>query len=311
MPLIRYSVSDAMWNENTNLIIAIKDHILKLYGPSSGNAFFREDGLSQIPIINSQWCQWVRHEHDELTLWFKPRIRRDPAGFISQEPIGPPAIVPLVKSICWNAAVYIYLFKKPIGTDSVRKAVKQTLINSSCPDKMIDVVAEAANLLCHTLLDAVSDPEGYINKCALQLLQGDLQEKMGRRNCVNKSLRRQICNRLIVEGIATKNTRMEQQNMIRRIVLSEHRLKLSAVRAIERMLSSDPKLLKLNGGVSLLLPYTKEEISAIRKCFSTKAKTFNIEDRIALIKDKINRRIPLTSAERKFKCKHKHLFRCR
>jgi len=85
-----------MWNEKTNLIIAIKDHILKLYGPSSGNAFFREDGLSQIPIINSQWCQWVRHEHDELTLWFKPRIRRDPAGFISQEPIGPPAIVPLV-----------------------------------------------------------------------------------------------------------------------------------------------------------------------------------------------------------------------
>lgn len=308
MPLVRYSVSDEMWNNEVNTFTDITNRILKVHGQYKGTALFSDDGLPQIPITNKQWCQWIHYEHDEQTFWFRPRTKITPLGYLAKYTFGPPTSVTVAKAICWNAAVYIHTFKKPIGTDSVRKAMKQALLDSSCPDKLFDVIAECANRLCHVLLDAVSSETGEINRGALYLLQNDLQERLKRRNCVNKSLRRNICERLVVEGIAAKKTRTEQQNMIRRAVIAEPRLKKEAVRAIERMLSSDPKLLKLNAGVSLLLPYTKREISDIRKCYSVKAEKFKIYDRVELIKDKLRRHVPLTSAERVFKCRHKKLF---
>lgn len=310
MPLIRFNVTEDMWYKTIDKMATITNRILKLYGPSTGKALFSEDGLPQIPITNKQWCQWVHYEHDEKTFWFRPLHRISLSGFYTKETYGPDTAISVAKSICWNAAVYIHTLKKPIGTESVRKAMKQSLIlDSSCPDKLIDVVIESANRLCHVLLNAVSSEEGEINRCALYFLQEDLQARLGPRNCVNKSLRRHICNRLIVEGIATKKTRTEQQNMIRRAIISESRLKYNAVRAIERMLTSDPVLLNLNHGASILLPYTKKELKAILHDTHMAGVMQNNMLRAQEIKCKMKAKIPLTGAERKFKSKNKHLFR--
>lgn len=308
MPLIRYSVSDAMWNKTINTFNTITNRILTIHEQYNGKAQVSDDGLSQIPITNKQWCQWIHYEHDEKTFWFRPRTKITQLGYLAKYTFGPPTAVSVAKSICWNAAVYIHTFKKPIGTDSVRKAMKQALLDSSCPDKLFDVIAECAHRLCIALLNSVSSETGEINRGALYLLQVDLKERLGPQNCVNRSLRRQICNRLIVEGIATKKTRTEQQNMIRRAILSESRLKYNAVRAIERMLTSDPKILRMNDGVSLLLPYTNKERKEILQDTHKTGVQQNNHLRALEIKQKIKNCIPLTGAERVFKSHHKDLF---
>lgn len=309
MILKRENITGREWNSVLKEIRKLTERVSQIYGDSFGNPLMSDDGLYQIPITNKEWASWVGYEHEEQTLWFKPIFRKHPSGFLTKCPYGPPSLQALAKSIIWNTALYIHFFNKPVANRAIHRAVWQSLQDSSCPMDLRESVMETTAGLCIAILSSVSDAKGTINRCAIQLLKDDLDTKLGSRTCTNRNLRRNLCHQLIIQGIATLKTRTLQQNMLRTAVKGENRLKGSAVKSIERMLTTDEKLLKLNYGVSILLPYTPKEISKLRSSSRSLAEKDHIADRVNTIKEKIHNCMTLAGADRKFKSKYKDLFR--
>lgn len=308
MKLTRENITAREWSSILKTIAKLAKNIESTYGKSFGKPLIARRGLSQIPITNSDWAAWVGYEHEEQTLWFKQILRRSPSGYLVKCLYGPPSLLALAKSVVWNAAMYIHFLQKPLSERAMYKAILQSLQDSSCPEQQRQQVADATATLCTAILASVSDSNGKINRCAIQLLKDDLDTRLGPRTCTNRNLRRNLCKQLLIRGIATLNSRTMQQNMLREAVKNEPRLKGSAVRSIERMLILDKRLIEINDGVTILLPYTTEEISKIHADTKLKSNRLSTENRVLAIKEKIRNCETLSGADRKFKSKHKRLF---
>ena len=280
------------------------------YADCMGKPYTSMDGLFQIPLINKEWAKWVGYEHDEQTLWFKPIVKKSRNGFLVRGIYGPKSAVALVRALTWNAALYIHFLKKPIAHDAIIRATRSSIVDwSSCPVDLVPDVIKNIETLCIKILSAVSTDKGEINRASLQFLKNDIgEELLGRRTCVNHALRKNICNQLIVNGIATMKTRLEQQVLIRNTLKNVDALKSSAVRAIERMLTIDKTVLKMTGGLSILLPYTKEEKTSIYKKNRMDKVKVDVNDRFLEICEKLANGEKLNATERKFKSRHKEMF---
>ena len=117
-----------------------------------------------------------------------------------------------------------------------------------------------------------------------------------------------ICMKLIEDGFLELDTRIQQRNRIIRFLRSAGEYAPSHVRAIERMLTLDKRLLNMNGGVSILLPYTDEDKKDIYMSDRARITQGATKERAQALLEKIRSKVPLTSAERKFKSRHKELF---
>jgi hypothetical protein len=307
--LKRINVTWETWDDISLLLdVLIKDTI-KSYGNSTGTLPIAEDGLAQVPITNKEWASWVGYEHEEQTLWFSHALHKSPSGFLVKQYYGAKSIIPLTKAVVWNAGLYIHFTGGKLAPRSIRNAILQSLqYDSSCPDVLWESVAGLSEKLCKTILAIVCDADGHINRCGLQILKDNLDAPLGPRNCTNRALRRNACLQLIAMGLGTLGTRIRQNNCIVRFLKGMPNLKGSAIKAIERLLLTDKELLRMNGGVSLLLPYTEKEKHLIYTDVQRLRRKSSVETRIARIKEKVSMGQALTDAERKFKHRHKEMF---
>lgn len=308
MELRRINITAQEWQKLIDRVNKLSESNRKDFEDSRNNTYIRTDGLAQVPITNKEWAKWVGYEHDEQTLWFRPRVSKTPSGFLIQKPISYVSALALARSVTWNAALYIHLLNKPLAPKAIYGALAQSLKVSNCPSDMLSTVLKALEELCLSTLDALSDSDGSINRCSIQILKNELSGKLGRRNCSNRTLRKAICMKLLVNGIASLKTRREQQVMLLAELKKTPKLKGLAVHSIERALRLDPTILNATDGICVLLPYTEEELSEIRSSASTQGLTHDIAQRASDIINKIKAGKALSSAERKFKCLHKDLF---
>ena len=284
---------------------------MESYGESLGTIDYSEKGLAQIPITNKEWAAWVGYEHDEQTLWFYPSVKLNLDGTPIRQKYGYRQVVPLAKSVIWNAALYLHYLQKPLHPRAILNAITQSLCkDSNCqPPEFIDPLAARMAKLCSTVLSVVCNVSGHINRCGLQILKEDLDTNYKGRTCTNRALRRKVCMQLVAQGIGGLETRVQQHNRILQALKAYPALKGSAVRAIERMLTLDKQLLEMNDGVALLLPYTQEERKGLcdnSHAEDTKAKTLQ---RVQALKDKLATGVKLSVAERMFKSRHRELFK--
>ena len=307
--LKRTDITRESWLNQIAYLKRLINNTEESYADCMGKPYESMDGLFQIPLTNKEWAKWVGYEHDEQTLWFKPIMKKSKNGFLVRGIYGPKSAVALVRALTWNASLYIHYLNKPIAHDAVIRAAKNSMEWSSCPVDLVPDVIKTIEELCIKIISAVSKDNGEINRASLQFLKTDIGEKLlGRRTCVNHALRKNICNQLIVNGIATMRTRLEQQILIRNTLKNVDALKSSAVRAIERMLTMDKNVLKMTGGLSILLPYTKEEKTLIYKKNRTDKTKTDTNDRVMEIYEKLANGEKLNATERKFKSRHKELF---
>lgn len=309
--LKRFNVTAESWQHALSLISTILDYNTKTYGESMMAIDYSEDGLPQIPITNKDWATWVGYEHDEQTLWFYPSVEVRSDKTVVRKKYGYKQVIPLAKSVIWNAALYLHFLQKPLHPRAIVKAVTQSLYkDSNCqPQEFITPLAALIAKLCATVLSIVCNDSGHINRCGLQILKDDLDTEYKGKTCTNKALRRRVCMQLVARGIGGLGTRTQQHNCILQALKAYPSLKGSAVRAIERMLTLDKKLLAMNDGVAILLPYTLEErkmLCANSYAMSTKDRTLQ---RVRILRDKLSRGVLLSAAERKFKYRHKELFK--
>lgn len=309
--LTRVNVTAESWQDALSLISVILDYVTKSYDTSTGIIDYSDEGLSQIPITNKEWALWVGYEHDEQTLWFYPSVKRHPDGTLSRQKYGYKQAIPLAKSVIWNAALYLHFIQKPLHPRAIIKAITQSLWrDSNCePQEVIAPLASLMARLCSAVLSVVCNNSGHINRCGLQILKEELDTEYKGRTCTNKMLRRRVCMQLVAQGIGGLETRTQQRNCILQVLKAYPSLKGSAVRAIERMLTLDKKLLELNNGVAILLPYTFEERKGLcSNSYATNTKNKALQ-RVQDIKDKLFNGGALTAAERVFKSRHKELFK--
>lgn len=307
--LIRENVTLNCWEQVLAKFCYLAEENRKSFPMSAGNTYTRKDGLPQIPITNKEWASWVQFEHDERVLWFHPHIRMDMrTHLLTKVPFGHTTAFALVKAVVWNAALYINMMCQPIAPDSVRKALHQAMLDSNCPKEILEEALDNMTCLCFSVLDAISDKSGEINRISLKILKEELSDRLKKRTCSNRALRRKVCKWLIAQGIATLPTRTEQQKMLVDTLKSVPQLKGVALHAIERMLKQDRQILEYTDGISILLNYTPDEISNIRKAASTQKDVHSVYDRAEDIRKKIRNRIRLTHAERMFKTRHVELF---
>lgn len=305
MPLIRYNFMEKTWSKHIDYINAIANNNRKVFKDSKGVVLIKEGGLYQIPTTNKEWATWVKYEHEARVLWFRPHIKKSLSGFLERAPIGPSTTKALACSIIWNAALYIHCMKKPIAPEAIRRALLQGMQETNCPPELFNDSVDALEQMCLSVLEAISDNCGNINRCAIGILEDELQDSLRRRTCTNRFLRRTVCMRLITNGIATLKSRTLQRKMMLDELKNVHELKAGAFKAIERMLLRDDRILRFTEGVSILLPYTREEDSK-RKSNARKRITMDhVMERNYKIACKITEGKKLTAAERKYKSLHK------
>lgn len=294
------------WDSALSDIRKLIDYVHDTFGESFGKVPYSDDGLSQVPITNKDWARWVGYEHDEQTLWFHRIVQKQPDGTCVKKYYNEKAAWFLARSVTWNAAMYIHFILHP---RAMYKALLQSLAcDSTCPTDIAELVASQLSHLCYGVLSIVCDENGAINRCGVQLLKDNLDTKLRRRACTNKALRRNICMQLVAQGIGGLETRIQQRNRIIQVLKGYPELKGSAVHAIERMLTLDKRLLKMNCGVSILLPYTDADKRIVHDNALAQERKANALVRAQALLEKIRSKVPLTSAERKFKSRHKELF---
>lgn len=307
--LKRINVTLESWQQSLDIVRQLIDYVSATFGESDGNILYSEDGLPQVPVTNKQWASWIGYEHDEQTLWFRPIVKRQLNGFLARQPYGAKALLQLARSVVWNTALYIHFLRNPLHPRAMYRAVAQSLVqDSTCPQELIEPLASQISRLCYRILVAISDSDGDINRCGVQLLKDNLDTTLRGRSCTNKALRRSVCLQLVAQGIGGLETRIQQRNRILRVLKGYPALKGSAVRSIERMLTVDKELLGMNGGVAILLPYTDADKKNIYSTVQTQRRLDTVQKRVQAICEKLRAGEKLTAAERTFNSRHKDLF---
>lgn len=307
--LKRINVTLESWQGSLSIINQLKDYVSETFGETEGVVPYSDDGLSQVPVTNKQWAKWVGYEHDEQTLWFRPAVKRQLNGFFVRQPYGAKTVLHLARSVVWNATLYIHFLRKPLHPRAMFKAFVQSLMrDSTCPQDLVEPLASQLSRICYRVIAVICDGNGRINRCGIQFLKDNLDTTLHKRSCTNRTLRRNVCLQLVAQGIGGLETRIQQRNRIIRVLNGYPALKGSAVRSIERMLTKDGELLKMNGGVAILLPYAKSELKVLRNNTPNDSKRGSALERVKYLQEKIARGEKLTAAERTFKSRHKDLF---
>jgi len=310
MALSRHNVTRDTWEE---AICRIEAMARTEYAGMEGedpSGLFSSSGLPRIPTTNMEWSRMVGYEHEGRTLWFRIAVKKGASGSMFRARFGPISLRHLSRVITWNAAMAIHTSGLRLHPNAARLTAMHMLKEwSTCPVDLLDRASDAVESMCHGALMSVSTVQDRsINRMGMRLLEDSLGNSLGRRTCTNRALRRAVCMRLVARGIGGLGSRMEQRGMLRRELSQEGALKPSALRAIERMLSSDRALLAMNNGEPILIPYTGRERRELQEGMQADAAMQGNLERAARIQARMASGRALTGADRVFRCKHRELF---
>lgn len=269
-------------------------------------------GIAMSPCSTQLWARDVGKEHDECTCYFRHWFRKVD-GKLEAMRFSHLALMKLVRACVWQALLYEYVTGKLCGRHAVRLRVEDELEHySNCSGekliKRIGMLAQDMFNLVKCNLNAIDKP---LNSISLGMAERMVihMEKLDYRNSrkgwSNRNFRRAIIQRLIDSGLWDIPTRTEQEAFIGTFISQYDNLKVGAAKSIMRSLHN---VFDSETGECIMKRFTKEEMSAIRSEAMQKCTAEHVAQRVSEIQAKMASGERLSGAERKFKCKNKHLF---
>lgn len=294
----------------------------KLFKEDIPADIFKPGGVDHIPLTASAWrrvAKGIELEPCVKARWF-PIYKRNESGGWDKQDINPGNVAHLMESIVWTSTLIVHYLRRELSAESIRKTVeamflygddtysKLPLTNSH---RLIDTIVE----YCENLLKyLIVRPDGTVSGASLAELEKMIGNGLkGTRWCLLTE-REMLARSLIRNGIQNLKTRTEQEIMIRRAIRNAFvSFNSNVYRAIVGYLDrQDSPLIRESNGEVYLKSYTEEEIHNRKSNAANKRYKGSVVQRnrkyVETIKNKILKRIALTSTERAWKSRHTSLF---
>lgn len=283
---------------------------------------FKPGGVDHIPLTASAWrriAKGIELEPNVKARWFPIYKRNDQGGWDKQD-INPGYVAHLMESIVWTSTLIVHYLRRDLGAESIRKTVEAMFIYgddtySKLPLENSHRLVEAIVEYCENLLKyLIVRPDGTVSGASLAELEKMIGNGLkGTRWCLLTE-REMLARSLVRNGIQNLKTRTEQEMMIRRAIRNAFvSFNSSVYRAIVGYLDrQDSPLIRESNGEVYLKSYTEEEIHNRKSNAANKRYKGSVVQRnrkyVETIKNKILKRIALTSTERAWKSRHISLF---
>ena len=302
-------VSEELWNETLEKLQDRFQQLQKILKCDSWHCY--GDGVEKAPCSTELWRQYIKIEHDEHTCYFRHWFKKID-GKPTPTPFSHLALMPLVRSCIWQTLLAEFLTDRLAGKDAVRLRVEDELEHYSNL-KSTDIRHKLGSLaqdwfgLIKNHLNATDRPlnrAGLSGASKLVVELHGLDYRSKRKGWSNRNLRKELARNLAESGIADLPTRSEQEAFVFNFLSTDDNLKQSAPKAVLKLLANYFD----EDGVCVLKPWSKSELSEIRREAREKGCLERLLARQSEIAAKIERGEKLTPAERLFKHHHKELF---
>lgn len=244
---------------------------------------YSDDGIDYIPFTNKQWIQLTGKETPPHTglRWLKQgQVFKDKKGYVHQSLIkGYSAISGrIVWAMTRNTLICSKLANIPIHLSAVNNTIHYYLQKfTDCPLDLLNRVTDTLAFVTKINIDTFSD-------CTLDGLKTiNKKERMGQ-GATDYTARENLRQMLIKRGIGRLQTRQQQEKLIDSV------LSLDTFSHLKQ--ETKTSILKWLWARNLL-----------------KSSHLSKTDRVSEIMWKQANKVALTTAERKFKCKFKELFK--
>ena len=273
---------------------------------------YDNEGIAMSPCSTQLWARDVGKEHDECTCYFRHWFRKVD-GKLEAMRFSHLALMKLVRACVWQALLYEYVTGKLCGRHAVRLRVEDELEHhSNCSgEKLIKRIGMLAQDMFNLVKCNLNAIDRALNSVGLGMAERmlinfkGLDYRNARKGWSNRNFRRTIVQRLVDSGLWDIPTRTEQEAFIGTFISQYDSLKVGAAKDIMRALRN---VFDSETGECIMKTLTKEELSAIRSEAKLKSTAEQVMSRVAEIQAKIEQKVTLTGAERKFKSKNKHMF---
>lgn len=283
---------------------------------------FKPGGVDHIPLTASAWrriANGIELEPSVKARWF-PIYKRNESGGWTKQDINPGNVAHLMESIVWTSTLIVHYLRRDLNTNIIRKTVEAMFLYgddtySKLPlensHRLVDAIVE----YCENLLKyLIVRPDGTVSGASLAELGRMIGDGLqGTRWCL-RTEREMLAHSLVRNGIQNLKTRTEQDTMIRRAIRNAFvSFNSNVYRAILGYLErQDSPLIRESNGEVYLKSYTEEEIHNQKSDAANKRYKGSVVQRnrkyVETIKNKILKRIALTSTERAWKSRHASLF---
>lgn len=308
---LTYCVSEELWIKSVQKLEERISNLSKLLR-FCGTDVKHGDGVKSAPCTSELWREQIGVEHDEYTCYFRHWFRK-----IDDKPVlcrfSHNALMPLVRSCVWQTLLAEFITGKLAGRDAVRTRVENELehysnLKSSELRQKCGMLAQDFFGLVKNHLNSKDKPLnraglGGAEKMVINLPGMDYRN--ARKGWSNRNLRRTLVQRIVDSGIGDLPTRKEQEAFVWKWLSVYGELKQTAPKAIMKALLS---YYDGETGELLIKPWSKEELSEIRREARSKGCVNRLLERAASISEKMSKGEKLTNAEKFFKFHHKELF---
>ena len=304
-------ISNELWNE---AVYKLEQRVLNFEKTfrCGKQVSHNENGIRMSPCTAQLWRRDVGMEHDEYTCYFRHWFKKVD-GKLQVCKFSHLALMPLVRSCVWQGLLYEFITGTLCGREAVRLRVEDELEHYS--NLTSSQIRQSAGMLAQDFFNLVKNHLGAAHTPLTRAGLGaaekivvslpGLDYRNSRKGWSNRKLRREIAQQIIDAGVASLPTRKEQEAFVWKWLGQNSNLKQSAPSAILKLLCN---YYNLETGEVAIKPWSKEELSEIRKEARERGTAEKVMSRAAAILDKIQKGEKLTAAERKFKCVHKDLF---
>lgn len=303
-------VSEELWHEASERLESRFSQLKNLLKCDSWHCY--GDGVPTAPCTPQLWHKYIASEHDEHTSYFRHSFMKVDDK-VKPRPFSHLALMPLVRSCVYQTLLAEFVTDRLAGKDAVRLRVEDELehysnLKSSETRHKIGALAQDFFGLIKNHLNATDKP---LNRAGLASaekmvvnLPGGVDYRSKRKGWSNRKLRQILADNIVNEGVEKLSSRKEQEAFVFRYLSADDQLKQSAVKAVLKLLLKRCD----KDGVCVLKPWSKEELSEIRKEAREKGSVAKTMEKANVISEKLKNGEKLTDTERKFYYRHRDFF---
>lgn len=303
-------VSDQLWQEAAE---RLEDRVSELkFTLKCGTKVESGDGAELSPCSAHHWQTDVGTEHDQYTCYFRHWFKK--TGSVLQCcKFSHLALMPLVRSCVWQALLAEFVSGKLCGRDAVRLRVEEELdhysnLKDTRTRQKIGMLAQDYFGLVKNYLNSYDKPlnrAGIGGAERLVINLPGLDYRSARKGWSNRNRRKWLAQRIVDAGVGDLPTRKEQEAFVWKFLSTDSSLKETAPKSVLRLLLN---YYDAETGEILIKPWSKEELSEIRKEAREKGTYEKTAARAAEIQSKLARGEKLTRPEQCFRSRNKDLF---